>query len=144
MKHSKLIKWLAAAALGVCAAAFSAGMTAEAATGTCSVNGINYSYDTDALTAKVTGCSASLTSITIPAAINPSTVNSQLPDAQFSVTEIDSFALWNYTGKKHYTSVSLPSTLQRVGTYAFAYTELKSITLPSSVTFVDNFAFAFC
>ena len=144
MKHSKLITWLASATLVVCAAAFAPCLTAEAATGSCTINGITYSYDTTAQTAKVTNCASSLTSVTIPGTINPSSSNSQLPNVQLTVTEIEDFGLWNGFGNKHYTSVSLPSTLQRIGFYAFAFTDLKSVTLPANVTYVEQSAFREC
>ena len=144
MKHGKLVTWLAAASLGICAAAFAPGLTAEAATGSCTINGISYSYDTTAKTAKVTSCASSLTSVSVPASINPSTANSSLPNVSCSVTEIAAYGLWNGYGNMHYTSVSLPSSLQRIGFYAFAFTDLTSITVPANVTFVDQGAFREC
>ena len=39
-------------------------------------------------------------------------------------------------------TVSLPSTLETVGNYAFDCTNLKSLTLPDSVTHLGAYAFA--
>ena len=145
MKQSKLITWLAAASLSVCAAAaLTSGVAAQAATGTCTINGITYSYDTETHTAKVKSCTSSATSLTIPGTINPSSADPQLPNAQMTVTEIMSYGLSNRYGNLNYTSVTLPSTLQKIGSYGFSSSKLTSITLPAGVTYVDSAAFIAC
>ena len=130
MKHSKLIKWLAAASLGICAAAFSAGMTADAATGTgITPSKFRYSYDTETGEATITGYSGTSDVLMIPAVAGG-----------YTVTKIGSFA---FEGG-HYVSAYVPTTIQSIGYYAFSGTDLTSISLPASVTLVDQRAFYNC
>ena len=131
MKHSKLIKWLAAAALGVCAAAFSAGMTAEAATGTGTTeSGFKYTYDTETGEATITGYKGNSNVLTIPANANG-----------YTVTGIGAYAFWN---RHYFASVNIPNSVREIGMSAFADTSLTSVSLPASVIHVDQSAFYNC
>ena len=128
MKHSKLITWFSAALLGIAAAAAcSAGMAAEAAT---TPDGLyDYELINNNSEVKITDYNGSATTISIPT-----------PIAGKPVTEIDSYAFYY----DHVTSVTLPTTLKKIGFRAFYHSNLTSITLPASVTYVDQYAFSYC
>ena len=132
MKHSKLIKWLAAAALGVCAAAFSAGMTAEAATGTGTTeNGLAYSYDTETGEATITG-------YTYPGSPAPVTIPSDI--SGYTVTAIADDVFWGL----HVSAVTFPDTLRTIGRGAFIGSDMTSISFPSGLTDIGEQAFSGC
>lgn len=125
MKHSKHIKWLAAAVLGIAAAALSAGISADAAES----NGFRYTYNSTTNEATVTGYTGSSSTPSIP---------SYLDGHKVTAIGEDAFLFENVT------SVTIPGTVKSIGLYAFYGSDLTSITLPASVTAVDPYAFAYC
>ncbi len=130
MKHIKHFAGITTAILCISSAAFSAGITAEAATGTgVTSSGIHYSYDTSADKAVVTEYTGSSSDVTIPSTLSGCKVR-EIADEVFEF--------------KHVVSVSLPNTLQKIGQYAFYGSDLTSITLPQNVTTVSPYAFAYC
>ena len=133
MNHSKFLKWLAAAVLGISAAAFSAGMTAEAATGTgITESGLAYSYDTETGEATITGYS-------YPKSSDPVTIPSDI--SGYTVTAINKAAFMNCK----MTSVSFPSGLTDIGQQAFdGCNKLQYITFASTSTNIGRWAFMDC
>lgn len=133
MKHSKFIKWLTAAALGLtAAAAFSAGMTAEAATGSgTTASGLAYSYDTETGEATITG-------YTYPGSAAPVTIPSDI--FGYTVTAIADHVFWG----KHVTAVTFPDTLRTIGRAAFLGSDMTSICFPPSLTDIGEQAFSGC
>ncbi|MBR5372273.1 MAG: leucine-rich repeat protein [Oscillospiraceae bacterium] len=130
MKRIKFMVCISTALFALSAVPFSAGITAQAATGTGTTsNGLKYSYDTSANKAVITGYTGSASAVTIPSTL-----------ANCSVKEIGKKAFFY----KNVTSVSLPNTVSTIGENAFYGSHLTSITLPSGVTAVDQYAFAFC
>ena len=129
MKRIKHIAWIATALLSISAVSLSAGITAEAATGTGTYNGLQYSYDTAANKAVITGYTGSASSVTIPSTLSGCKVREIGEDAFLF---------------DHVTSVSLPNTLTKIGEYAFYGSDLTSVTIPASVTAVSTYAFAYC
>ena len=125
MKHSKHIKWLAAAVLGIAAAALSAGISADAAES----NGFRYTYNSTTNEATVTGYTGSSSTPSIPSYLD-----------SYKVTAIGEYAFLY----ENVTSVTIPNTVKSIGQYAFYNSDLTSITLPASVTAVDPYAFAYC
>lgn len=72
-----------------------------------------------------------VTSVTVPAHIDG------LP-----VTAIADSA---FTSSRYLTSVSLPSTIETIGSYAFGYcSRLEELTMPDTVTSIDSYAFYYC
>ena len=131
MKHSKLIKWLTAAAFSLCTAtALSAGIPAAAATGTGTTSsGLAYTYDTVTQEATITGYSGASNNVTIPSSING-----------YTVTKIGDKAFF----RKAVSTVSIPQTVTSIGKRAFLRTSLQSLSLPSGVTTVSEAAFYGC
>ena len=137
MKKHSLITVLAAALLGLSAAAFPsaafepAGIVAEAATSG------DFQYSVESGKATITGYTGSATSITIPSSIGGKTV-----------TKIGNYAfLPTINGTKtprNITAVTIPSTVTEIGSYAFSRTPLKKIVFPSSVKKVGASAFKNC
>ena len=79
---------------------------------------------------------ALLTALHIPAKVKGKEVKAISADAFF----IDSFSI-----NDKLTSVTLPSTITSIGTFAFSKcTALKSIEIPASVTTIGHFAFSNC
>ena len=138
MKQGKLITWLSAALLGIsAAAAFSASMTAQAATGVCVIDKIEYTYDTGTNEASVTGYKGPAAT---PAVI-PATIYVEELNKEFTVTEIGEIAFWNAGINR----ITLPDTLKTIGESAFFYAyRLQSVTIPSSVTKLGSYAFFNC
>ena len=56
-------------------------------------------------------------------------------------TAIADDALYN---KKGFTAVSLPASLEFIGSYAFSYTNLQSVKMPAKLKKIENSAFASC
>ena len=134
MKHSKLITWLSAAVLGISAAvACSAGMAAKAATGTQTVNGINYSYDTATHKAKVTGCTNDLAAANIVSSFRVDGTTETV-----TVTEINTGA---FKYKSKIASVSIPSSITVIGSDAFWGTSITSVSIPNGVTVINENTF---
>ena len=129
MKRIKQIASIATTILSISAVSLSAGITAEAATGTGTYNGLKYSYDTSADKAVITGYTGSASSVEIPSTLSGCKVR-EIADEAFEF--------------KHVISVSMPNTLQKIGQYAFCGSDLTSITLPGGVTTVSPYAFAYC
>ena len=134
MKHRKLLTWLSAALVGIAAAAaFSAGMTAEASTGSQTVNNIYYSYDTETHTAKVTGCADSLIAANIVSSFRINGTSQTV-----NVTEIDTGA---FKSKRRITSVSIPDSIHVIGNDAFWGTSITSVSIPDGVTVINENTF---
>ena len=134
MQHHKLITWLSAAILGISAAtAFPAGMTAEASTGTQTVNGIYYSYDTATHKAKVTGCANNLTEANIVSSFRVDGTTDTV-----TVTEIDTGAFKN---KWWVTSVSIPGSIKVIGSDAFWRSGITSVSIPNGVKVINENTF---
>lgn len=133
MKHSKLITWISAAALGIAAsAALSAGMTAEAATGTgTTASGYRYTYDTATGKATITGYTGSADVLMIPANANG-----------YSVNKIGDYA---FAGLAHSVrGAYIPSSIREIGVASFYGTNLTSVSVPANVEKIDRYAFANC
>lgn len=64
--------------------------------------------------------------------------NSVIPN---TVVKIDMFAFMECSGL---TSITIPSSVLRIGDSAFAMSDLKSIDIPNSVTYIGQKAFAGC
>ncbi len=132
MNHSKFLKWLAAAVLGISAAVFSSGMTAEAATGSgTTASGLAYSYDTETGEATITG-------YTYPGSAAPVTIPSDI--SGYTVTAIADHVFWG----KHVTAVTFPDTLRTIGRSAFLGSEMISVSFPPSLTDIGEQAFSSC
>ncbi|MBQ3940569.1 MAG: leucine-rich repeat protein [Oscillospiraceae bacterium] len=130
MKHKPLIALFSSAMLILSAAAFPAGLTAEAATGTgTTASGFRYSYNTETGEASITGYTGSSDVLMIPASANG-----------YAVTEIAGFA---FRGK-HIVSAYIPNGIRQIGYYAFSDNDLTAISLPASMTFVNQRAFSDC
>ena len=130
MKHSKLITWLTAAFLSACAAAaLSAGITAEASTGSGSTtSGLNYTYDTATGKATITGYSGS-SAVTIPSTIG-----------SYTVTAIGDNA---FRGLNIY-SVEIAPTVTTIGNRAFYDCENLTTVSTINATTVGEYAFYQC
>ena len=127
MKQRKLITWLTAASLGICAAVCSAaGLTAKAIDDP--ATGLIYTYSTETGEATVTGYNGSSGDVVIPSSLGG-----------HPVTKIGNEAFW----KKSYTSVVIPDTVTAIGKYAFYRTDLQTVSLPA-VTTVGEGAFSDC
>lgn len=130
MKKHSLITVLAAALVGVSAAGFPAapgepaGIVAEAAES----NGFQYTVSSNQVT--ITGYTGSATSVTIPSYISGKKVIAIANDA---------FRPRLYPN--HITSITIPNTVQSIGSRAFAGSELHSINIPASVQTIGNYAF---
>ena len=138
MKKHRLITVLAAALVGVSAAVFSpgvlepVGIVADAAM---TSNGLEYTVENGNVT--ITGYNGNATGITIPSSIGGK-----------AVTKIGSFAFFPMiNGKrtpKNIITVTIPSTVTEIGSYAFEETPLRTIVLPSSVKTIGSSAFRNC
>lgn len=130
MKHSKFIKWVTAAAIGVFAVAFSAGITAYAETGTGTTeSGLEYSYDTETGQATITGYTGTSRSVTIPSDISG-----------YTVTGIGSNAFY----KKTITSAELPDTVKSIGSNSFFQCFYLSKITMRQVQEIGPNAFYYC
>lgn len=126
MKHSKLITWLSVGLLGLAAAAFSPGMTAEAA----NENGFEYTVDAQTHEATITGYKGSAANVQIPSTLGGC-----------RVTTIGKKA---FEYNSSVASISIPNTVRTIQEKAFYGTYyLKDITIPASVNEIDEDAFVY-
>ena len=95
----------------------------EAATsGTCGTN-LNWTYDSIHKSLTITGAGAMMD--------------------DFNISDVLSNTIWG--GNKDFTSVSLPSTLQHIGNYAFVNCNaLTSVALPNDLKTIGDYAFNNC
>lgn len=99
------------------------------------VDGLNYSLDSNNKTATVIQNYTVPDHVTIPSTI---TVN----DIEYTITELGSMAFGKCT---NIISVTIPSTVTKIGNNAFYYcTSLKTIEIPNSVVNIGESAFSFC
>lgn len=101
------------------------------------VGNIRYS-PINATEAKVTGGSVSNEPLIIPA-----TVYDEDEDITYDVVEIGdgAFDMWGGDGARINGSVTLPSTIRRIGDKAFNYQSFSSINLPEGLVYIGANAF---
>lgn len=97
------------------------------------VDGISYDKDSSTKVAVTKGDSYS-GDITIPEAIT-------VDDVTYTVVRIKDNAFNGFTGV---TSITLPNTINKIGTYAFKQTSITTISIPQSVTQIGWNAFEQC
>ena len=142
MKQHRVIAVLAAALVGVTAAAFPSalpelsGIVAEAAT---TADGLVYTVQNGEVT--ITGYTGTSASVTIPSYIGGKPVRT-IGDEAFCEQVWHGSAM-NYEGLP-ITSVSIPNTVRIIGDKAFMNCPLKTVTLPASVTEIGMCAFQKC
>ena len=102
--------------------------------GTCTVGGITYQYQSDGTAVVIASATKYSGNIIIPETF---TYGSKT----YSVTEIGLDAFAQCTGL---TSVSLPSTLKKIGMSFNNCTGLTAITIPGNVSSIDAYAFMNC
>lgn len=92
----------------------------------------NFTYIDNGTTISITGVvSQPSGAVTIPGTINNKPVTS--------------IADYVFNNSKLMTSVTIPSSVKRIGTQAFSVCSgLTSVTIPSSITTIDSLAFSFC
>ena len=96
---------------------------------------LTYKYDETALTASVSGCDTSATSVVIPDTVI-------LDGKKYSVTSIGYYA---FKGCYSLTSVTIPDSVTSIGENAFySCYKLTSITIPDGVTLIERSTFADC
>ena len=100
------------------------------------VDGINYQFDSRNLTATVVQLSTKYSGdITIPETVD-------YKNATYTVSTIGLVA---FRGNDELTSVTLPSSITSIESYAFEYCfNLKKINLPEGLQTIGNNAFSFC
>ena len=100
------------------------------------VGGIGYVFDSDNLTAYVTGLSVKYSgSITIPSSVSYS-------GKTYNVTGINGAAFLDCSDL---TSITIPYSVTSIGSYAFyGCSGLTSVTIPNSVTSIGGYAFSHC
>ena len=91
--------------------------------------------------------------ITIPATINYLGDDYQVVIGRFDDCKITSLTIEEgiteigvhaFSGCKSLTSVSMPSSLRKIGAYAFSYSALTSITIPEGVEVLESSCFSNC
>ena len=91
--------------------------------------------------------------ITIPATINYESQDYQVVIGRFNDCKITSLTIEEgiteigvhaFSGCKSLTSVSMPSSLRKIGAYAFSYSALTSITIPEGVEVLESSCFSNC
>ncbi|MDR1247055.1 MAG: leucine-rich repeat protein, partial [Clostridiales Family XIII bacterium] len=80
----------------------------------------------------ITSCVASATNAEVATALY------NITSAGISITEIDTYA---FSGCAALTSINLPSTVTKIGSYAFSGSNLNSVTLPPSLIEIGPGAF---
>lgn len=142
MKQHRVIAVLAAALVGVTAAAFPSalpelpGIVAEAAT---TADGLVYTVQNGAVT--ITGYTGTAAAVTIPSYIGGKPVR-KIGERAFCEVVGDN-GHYSYQGLP-ITSVSIPNTVYTIDSYAFYNCPLKTVTLPASVTEIGQGAFQKC
>lgn len=101
----------------------------------CKVNAVCFSYKIlKDNTIEITGYTGNLSDVIIPSDIKG-----------LSVSSIGNSAFADYFGEINLTSVSLPDSVERIGSYAFSSCEqLKNVTFGSGVKEIGNAAFSGC
>ena len=97
------------------------------------IDGLNYSLDTEKSEATVTGGDYK-GDIVIPKSV-------EYEGSIFLVTSIGDGAFWNCF---YLTSITIPEGVTTIGEYAFYNCRLTSITIPGSVTSIGSWAFGKC
>lgn len=69
----------------------------------------------------------------------PETIN--VEGTEYTVTAIGEYAFF-YT--KGITSLSMPETIETIGTYAFCYSIIEELTIPSKVKVIEPYTFSDC
>lgn len=121
------------------------------------IDGIYYLLDRETMTATVTGCDDSISTLNVPSTI---TVKS----GTYDVTSVASYSLeantnltsliFNEGMKKigisafyhcdNISSIKLPEGIESLGSFAFSFCNLSEIEIPASVTYIGGFTFAGC
>lgn len=100
---------------------------------------ILYNYINDGTELEVDGCTLGVKKINIPKEVTYRTRTRK-------VTSIGSRA-FEHTGSEyntHLESVTIPNSIKKIGSFAFAYTYLKSVTIPNSVKEIGTHIFYKC
>lgn len=99
------------------------------------VDGIEYTVDTDGQTAAVTGYTGTPVDVVIPATVT-------IDGTDYAVACIGLGAFWYCDALQ---SIVLPEGLRAIGSMVFAYcASLAGIVLPSTMQYIDATAFADC
>ncbi len=109
------------------------------------VNSSAYDFSSNGLYYSITSSSSKTVAVTenpntySGSVVIPSTVT--YGGTTYTVTSVD----YNAFGMSGITSVVIPSTVTRIGKYAFyGCFDLNSVTIGSSVSLIDEYAFVFC
>ncbi len=92
----------------------------------------------------INGTTARVTGGTINGSlVIPQTVYDEDEDAEYTVTEIgdNAFSLWGGDGARISGSVTLPSTIKKIGDKAFYYQSFSSINFPEGLKSIGSYAF---
>ena len=101
---------------------------------------LNYSYDTEAMTAAVTGISISNADLFDGEVVIPATTVSE--ESTYSVTSIGTTAFYNNSS---ILSVTIPTSLKTIGRYAFfGCGGLRSLQLAEGIESIGSCAFQDC
>lgn len=96
-----------------------------------SAEGTDFTYITIGGTVTITGCSGDATDIVVPATLNSKPVTAIADNA--------------FRGKAELTSVYLPASVDRIGSYAFAgCTAIGNVNVSSSTVTIGAYAFSDC
>ena len=96
--------------------------------------------------ATITGYTGSATTVEVPSSLAEHTVVA-IGDFAFNALEITTAPPTGYQyhkNCKNITSITLPTTLKKIGNYAFSGTGLQKITIPESVTNIGESVFYKC
>lgn len=127
------------------AGAFAATDSETTASSTDSTEG-DFKYIVDgAGDATITGYTGSATTVEVPSSLAGHTVVA-IGDFAFNATELTTrpTGYQYHENYKNITSITLPTTLIKIGKYAFSGTGLQGITIPESVTRIEESAFYKC
>ncbi|MBQ8606035.1 MAG: leucine-rich repeat protein [Clostridia bacterium] len=95
---------------------------------------LTYEYDDSTMTATVTECDESATTVSIPKTVTKS-------GKKYTVTAIGYQAFY---WMKSLKSVTIPDSVEIIGPEAFMNSSLASVNIPDSVTIIDDCAFFGC